>query len=65
MFRNRGSGISFNYTDQVVDFVIVCEERFALPVLVSDESLNVEVEALAGRTIRGLGGHLTLLKEQS
>ena len=49
-------------TYQVIDFLIVCEEWLALSVLVSDESLDVEVEALARRTLSGLGCHLALLK---
>ena len=37
-------------THEIVDFLIVCEEGFALAVLVLDESLYIQVETLGGGT---------------
>jgi hypothetical protein len=51
-------------TDQIVDFLIVGEEGFRLPILVLDKGLDVQVEALAGRALVGLRGQLTLFEEQ-
>ena len=50
---------------QVVGLVIVREEGLPLPVLVLHERLDVQVEALRGRALRGLRGQLALLKEES
>ena len=50
---------------QVIGLVIVREEGLPLPVLVLHERLDVQVEALRGRALRGLRGQLALLKEES
>ena len=47
-------------TYQVVDLVVLCEERQLVPLLVLDECLDVHVEGFAGGTVRGLGSQLTL-----
>ena len=47
-------------TYQVVDLVVLCEERQLVPLLVLDECLDVHVEGVAGGTVRGLGSQLTL-----
>ena len=44
--------------------MIVREEGLPLSVLVLHKRLDVEVEALRGRTLRGLRGQLALLKEE-
>ena len=49
---------------QVIGLVIVREEGLPLSVLVLHKRLDVEVEALRGRTLRGLRGQLALLKEE-
>ena len=49
---------------QVIGLVIVREEGLPLSVLVLHKRLDVEVEALRGRTLRRLCGQLALLKEK-
>jgi len=49
---------------QVVHLLVLREERLLVPLLVLHKGLDVLVEAVAGRALRGLGGQLTLLKEQ-
>ena len=44
--------------------MIVCEEGLSFSVLVLDESLNGQVEALRRGALVGLCGQLALLKEQ-
>ena len=51
-------------TYQIIDFMIVCEEGLSFSVLVLDESLNVQVEALRRGTLVGLCGQLALLEEE-
>ena len=49
---------------QVVHLLVLSEERLLVPLLVLHKGLNVLVEAVAGRALRGLGGELALLKEE-
>ena len=51
-------------TYQIIDFLIVCEERFSFSILVLNESLDVQVETLSGRTLIGLCGQLALFKQE-
>ena len=37
---------------QVVDFFVISEERLLVSLLMLDESLNVHIERLTGRTLR-------------
>jgi hypothetical protein len=56
----KGKGKSY----QIVDFVIVGEEGLSLSVLVLNESLDVQVEALRGGTLRRLRGQLAFLEQE-
>ena len=49
---------------QIINLLVRREERLLVPVLVLDEGLDVEVEGVAARTLRGLCGQLALLEEQ-
>ena len=56
--------LSYTVTHQSVQLRVVAEEGLAFLLLALDKGLDVHVKTVGGRTVWGLGGLLTLLKEQ-
>ena len=51
-------------TYKLIGLLWLCQERPLLLLLVLHKGLDVHVEAVAARTLRGLGGQLALLKQE-